>query len=80
MFYQVILSHGVFDVCWFRKNERLYLKEAREVQEHYPSLSFYTLGKDILVLKGNLEIKDGKEVGQYVRIDMLESDLIEAAA
>jgi len=57
-------------VCWFRKNERLYLKEAREVQEHYPSLSFYTLGKDILVLKGNLEIKDGKEVLDTYQVEI----------
>lgn len=58
-------------MCWFRKNERFYLKEAREVQEHYPDLSFYTRGKDILVLKGNLEIKDDKSVLDTYQIEIL---------
>jgi len=70
-FYRVILDHGVFNVCWFRKNERFYLKEARAIKERFPNLNFYTRGKDILVLKGNIEIKDGASVLDTYHIEIL---------
>jgi hypothetical protein len=69
--YPAILGHGVLDVCWFQKNEHFYSMEAQTVRDHFPKLIFYTLGKDILVLKGDIEIKVGADVLDIYKIEII---------
>lgn len=58
-------------MCWFRKNEQFYSGEAHSVREHFPKLIFYTRGEDILVLRGDIEIKDGVDVLDIYQIEVI---------
>ncbi|MDD5504799.1 MAG: SEC-C domain-containing protein [Candidatus Omnitrophica bacterium] len=70
VFYPATLGHGVLNVCWFRRNEQFYSREAHSVTEHFPKLIFYTRGEDILVLKGDIEIKDGADILDVYQIEI----------
>lgn len=60
------------------KDEKILISEAWESIWQNPNhKDFY--GKKVLQIAGykNVQEEDGQQVGQYVRIDILESDLVE---
>ena len=61
-------------------NEKILISEAWESIWQNPNhKDFYR--KKVLQIAGykNVEEKDGQQQGQYVRIDVLEADIVEAA-